>query len=353
MKKKIWSVLILLMALVSCAGIFSACGKSRQDLSLESETKSINLVLGDENEETSSVEVNIVGKDDGISGIVGFEIIGECAKVESVSTKAESSKASCVIRAVRSGKSILRATLYDGGASLEIPIEVEQRVVSMTAKADTKPYVVKGAGKVVFDAEKLINFYPISTTQRDVYFMVGGEISDGFEAAADDQRQSVEVFAINSANENIRTQFTLRLVDPISEITSKVDGIEAKNVVLATNSATKNTSIVEIVVKSAESEIVCLNGYYLGDDYNIRMTNHAHAGGVHTFTFEISGITGDTTSEYVFKFGIGEEFDYYESYSVDITTVVVAKALQLDLKQKIIQHFAYSTIIQQIQKERH
>ena len=332
MKKKIWSVLILLMALVSCAGIFSACGKSRQDLSLESETKSINLVLGDENEETSSVEVNIVGKDDGISGIVGFEIIGECAKVESVSTKAESSKASCVIRAVRSGKSILRATLYDGGASLEIPIEVEQRVVSMTAKADTKPYVVKGAGKVVFDAEKLINFYPISTTQRDVYFMVGGEISDGFEAAADDQRQSVEVFAINSANENIRTQFTLRLVDPISEITSKVDGIEAKNVVLATNSATKNTSIVEIVVKSAESEIVCLNGYYLGDDYNIRMTNHAHAGGVHTFTFEISGITGDTTSEYVFKFGIGEEFDYYESYSVDITTVVVAKSIAIGLE---------------------
>ena len=228
MKKKIWSVLILLMALVSCAGIFSACGKSRQDLSLESETKSINLVLGDENEETSSVEVNIVGKDDGISGIVGFEIIGECAKVESVSTKAESSKASCVIRAVRSGKSILRATLYDGGASLEIPIEVEQRVVSMTAKADTKPYVVKGAGKVVFDAEKLINFYPISTTQRDVYFMVGGEISDGFEAAADDQRQSVEVFAINSANENIRTQFTLRLVDPISEITSKLMELKQK-----------------------------------------------------------------------------------------------------------------------------
>lgn len=194
MKKKIWSVLILLMALVSCAGIFSACGKSRQNLSLESDTKSINLVLGDENEETAEIEVDVVGKDDGISGIVGFEIIGECAKVESVSTKSTSSKASCVVRAVRSGKSILRATLYDGGASLEIPIEVEQRVVSMTAKSDTKPYVVKGAGKVVFDAEKLINFYPISTTQRNVYFMVGGEISDGFEAPLQDERQSVEVF---------------------------------------------------------------------------------------------------------------------------------------------------------------
>lgn len=332
MKKKIWSVLILLMALVSCAGIFSACGKSRQDLSLESDTKSINLVLGDENEETSEIEVNIVGKDDGISGIVGFEVVGECAKVESVSTKSTSSKASCVIRAVRSGKSILRATLYDGGASLEIPIEVEQRVVSMTAKTDTRPYVVKGAGKVVFDAEKLINFYPISTTQRDVYFMVGGEISDGFEAVADDQRQSVEVFAINSANENIRTQFSLRLVDPISSISSRVDGIEAKNVVLATNSATKNKSVVEIIVKSDENEIVCLNGYYLGDNYNISMTNHAHAGGVHTFTFEISGVSGDTSGEYTFKFGIGEEYDYYETYSIDINTVVVAKNIAIGLE---------------------
>lgn len=332
MKKKIWSVLILLMALVSCAGIFSACGKSRQNLSLESDTKSINLVLGDENEETAEIEVDVVGKDDGISGIVGFEIIGECAKVESVSTKSTSSKASCVVRAVRSGKSILRATLYDGGASLEIPIEVEQRVVSMTAKSDTKPYVVKGAGKVVFDAEKLINFYPISTTQRNVYFMVGGEISDGFEAPLQDERQSVEVFAINSANENIHTQFTLRLVDPISEIASKVDGVEGNNVVLATNSATKNTSRVDIVVKSAEKEITCLNGYHLGDDYNIRMTNHAHAGGVHTFTFEISGIAGDTTGEYVFKFGIGEEFDYYETYSVDISTVVVAKKIAIGLE---------------------
>ena len=332
MKKKIWSVLILLMALVSCAGIFSACGKSRQNLSLESETKSINLVLGDENEETAEIEVNIVGKDDGISGIVGFEIIGECAKVESVSTKSTSIKASCVVRAVRSGKSILRATLYDGGASLEIPIEVEQRVVSMTAKSDTKPYVVKGAGKVVFDAEKLINFYPISTTQRDVYFMVGGEISDGFEAPLGDTRQSVEVFAINSANENIRTQFTLRLVDPISEITSKIDGVDSKNVVLATNSATKNTSVVEIVVRSAEKEIVCLNGYYLGDDYNIRMTNHAHAGGVHTFTFEISGISGETSDTYEFKFGIGEDFDYYETYSVDVSTVVVAKNIAIGLE---------------------
>lgn len=332
MKKKIWSVLILLMVLVSCAGIFSACGKSRQNLSLESDTKSINLVLGDENEETAEIEVNIVGKDDGISGIVGFEIVGECAKVESVSTKSDSSSASCVVRAVRSGNSVLRATIYDGGASLEIPISVSQRVVSMTAKTDTRPYVVKGTGKVVFDAEKLINFYPISTTQRDVYFMVGGEISDGFEAPLGDPRQSVEVFAINSANENIRTQFSLRLVDPISEISSKVDGIEAKKVILATNSAAKNTSIVEIVVKSAEKEIVCLNGYHKGDDYNIRMTNHAHAAGVHTFTFEISGISGDTNGEYAFKFGIGKDFDYYETYSVDISTVVVAKSVAIGLE---------------------
>lgn len=332
MKKKIWSVLILFMALVSCAGIFSACGKSRQNLSLESNTKSINLVLGDENEETAEIEVSVVGKDDGISGIVGFEIVGECAKVESVSTKAESSYASCVVRAVRSGNSILRATLYDGGASLEIPISVSQKVVSMTAKTDTRPYVVKGAGKVVFDAEKLINFYPISTTQRDVYFMVGGEISDGFEAPLGDARQSVEVFAINSANENIRTQFSLRLVDPISEITSKVDGIDSKNVVLATNSATKNTSVVEIVVRSAEKEIVCLNGYRTEDDFNIRMTNHAHAGDVHTFTFEFSGVSGDTTGEYAFKFGIGEDFDYYETYSVDISTVVVAKSIAIGLE---------------------
>ena len=47
MKRKIWSILILLMALVSCAGIFSACGKSRQDLSLESTTK-FNELLEDE-----------------------------------------------------------------------------------------------------------------------------------------------------------------------------------------------------------------------------------------------------------------------------------------------------------------
>ena len=107
-------------------------------------------MLGDENEETAEIEVSVVGKDDGISGIVGFEIVGECAKVESVSTKAESSYASCVVRAVRSGNSILRATLYDGGASLDIPISVSQKVVSMTAKTDTRPYVVKGAGKVVF-----------------------------------------------------------------------------------------------------------------------------------------------------------------------------------------------------------
>ncbi|MGN1162505.1 MAG: hypothetical protein ACI4T2_01055, partial [Christensenellales bacterium] len=160
MKKKIWSVLILLMALVSCAGIFSACGKSRQDLSLESETKSINLVLGSETEESAEIEVEIVGKDDGISGIVGFEVVGECARVESVSTKTEWSKASCVLKAIRSGNSILRATLYDGGASLEIPIRVEQKVVSMTAKTDSKPFIVKGAGKVVFETEKLINFYP-------------------------------------------------------------------------------------------------------------------------------------------------------------------------------------------------
>lgn len=332
MKKKIWSVLILLMALVSCAGIFSACGKSRQNLSLESNTKSINLVLGDENEESTEVEVNVVGKDDGISGIVGFEIVGECAKVESVSTKAESSKASCVIRAVRSGNSILRATLYDGGASLEIPISVSQKVVSMTAKTDTKPYVVKGAGKVVFDAEKLINFYPISTTQRDVYFMVGGEISDGFEAPLGDTRQSVEVFAINSANENIRTQFSLRLVDPISEISSKVDGVEANNVVLATNSATKNTSVVEIVVKSAEKEIVCLNGFHSGDDYNIRMTNHAHADGIHTFSFEISGVSGDTSGDYEFKFGIGEDFDYCDTYTINISNVVIAKSIAIGLE---------------------
>ena len=332
MKKKIWSVLILLMALVSCAGIFSACGKSRQDLSLESETKSINLVLGSETEESAEIEVEIVGKDDGISGIVGFEVVGECARVESVSTMTEWSKASCVLKAIRSGNSILRATLYDGGASLEIPIRVEQKVVSMTAKTDSKPFIVKGTGKVVFETEKLINFYPISTTQRDVFFMVEGEISDGFEASLDDERQSVVVSAINSANENIRTTFPLRLVDPISDITAKVDGNDGNDVVLAINSATKNTSVVEFSMKSSESEVVCLNGFYSGDDYSIRMTNQTHADGIHTFTFEISGVAGDVSDSYEFRFGIGEDYDYYESHSVDVKSVVVAKNIAIGLE---------------------
>lgn len=332
MKKKFWSVLILLMTMVSCAGIFSACGTSRQDLKLESATQSIELVLGDSEKESTKVEVNVVGFGDGISGVMGFEVVGECARVESVSTAADKSKSSCVLRAIRSGNSTLRATLFDGGASLEIPIRVEQRVVSMTAKTDYKPHVVKGAGKVVFDAEKLINFNPISTTQRDVYFMIGDEISDGFEAQAGDTRTSVEVDAINSANENIRTRFSLRLIDPITGISTKVDGNEGNNVVLAVNSATKNTARVEVSLVSAEQNLVCLNGFHTGEDFTIRMVGQTHVGNLHTFAFDVSGLAGGQTGKYLFKFGVGEEFDYFVTSEVEISTIVVAKNIAIGLE---------------------
>lgn len=334
MKKKIFGVLILLMTMVSCAGIFSACGASRQDLRLESESQSIELVLGDTEKESAEVEVNIVGFGDGISGVVGFEVIGECAKVESVTTAADKSRASCVLKAIRSGNSTLRATLYDGGASLNIPIRVEQKVVSMTAKSGYKPYVVKGAGKVVFDAEKLINFNPISTTQRDVYFMVGDEISDGFEASIDDTRESVEVEAVSAANENVRTKFTLRLIDPITGISTKVDGEEKSEVVLAVNSQSMNTAHVEIEVLSDEQDIVCLNGFHTGEDYTIRMTGSTHEGSLHTFAFEVSGLAGGKSGTYAFKFGVGEEYDYYLSSEIDISTMVIAKDIAIGLETK-------------------
>lgn len=332
MKKKIFGVLVLLMTMVSCAGIFSACGASRNDLKLESESQSIELVLGDTENETAEVEVSIVGFGDGISGLVGFEVIGECARVESVTTAADKSRARCVLRAIRSGNSTLRATLYDGGTSLNIPIRVEQKLVSITAKTDSNAYVVKGSGRVVFDAEKLINFNPISTTQRDVYFMVGDEISDGFEASVDDTRDSVEVDAVSVANENIRARFLLRLIDPITDISTKVDDEEKSEVVLAVNSQTKNTSRVEIQMMSKEQEIVCLNGFHTGDDFSIRMTDSRHEGDLHTFAFDISGISGDQAGTYEFKFGIGDEYDYYVSSKIDISTKVIAKNIAIGLE---------------------
>lgn len=82
MKKKIWSVLILLMALVSCAGIFSACGKSRQDLSLESETKSINLVLGTKIKKRQILRLMLSGKMMEFLALLALRLSGNVQKLK-------------------------------------------------------------------------------------------------------------------------------------------------------------------------------------------------------------------------------------------------------------------------------
>ncbi len=334
------------MILVSSAGIFSACKDSRQNLGLESEVKEIELVLGDTASETAEVDVSINNFSKNISGLMGFEVIGESAKVVEVDTQKDKSTSTCKLVAIRSGNSTLKATLYDGGASLEIPIRVEQKLVSISAKQDARPYIVKGAGRVVFDPEELLNFNPISTTQKAVNFKIGDEISNGFEAAIGDQRSSVEVVATSQENENIRTTFSLRLIDPVQRHNITVNSVQTTDVRLAVNDAARNTATVEVVIESDEEKMECFNSIYSDDNYTIKLISDTHQNGIHTFRFEVSALAGGYEGKHTLRFGVSKEFEYEVAYDINISTVVVAKSIAINQKTSeydMLRVFNYNT----------
>ena len=332
MKRKIWSILILILVVCGCAGLVSACKDPRENISISSDTEKIELVLGDVDNEKSIFQVSIDNFSKKVSGLVGFFVSNECVKVTGVETNKESDTARCEITAVRAGSGYVRATVLDGGASVDIPFVVTEKLISISNKTDNLPYIVKGEEPKALVAEDLINFNPTSTSQKELIYEIDGERVTEFGVEENDQRLSVSVTAISVVDENIRTTFPLRLISPMTDIHSYFGETEKEDVELAVNLADKSSATVDIVVTSMEEKIECLNAFYRGNDFSIKLIGEDHVNDAHKFTFEIGGLKSDIEESYTFRFGISNQYSYEISKEIKISTFSVPKNIAINLQ---------------------
>ena len=107
---------------------------------------------------------------------------------------------------------------------------------------------------------------------------------------------------------------------------------EKEDVELAVNLADKSSATVDIVVTSMEEKIECLNAFYRGNDFSIKLIGEDHVNDSHKFTFEIGGLKSDIEESYTFRFGISNQYSYEISKEIKISTFSVPKNIAINLQ---------------------
>ena len=244
MKKFLGIVSCLVLILV--AGVtFAACGPSSSGITISSSETELEIVLGSE-EETKTVEFIVEGFGNG-SGQLDFSV--EEQELNTISCTPEyqgNGRTTLTITGKNRGTATITATSMRGSVKHVITVKVVQPITGL-AQADEfkdKLYAISGSS-LNLSQEKIWNYSPSETNQRDLVFSFVGEsqgcrIEDGKLIVDQDcGLSSVTIRAESAFNSSVYCEIPVAILNPI-EVVAQASGKTIVETITDPNSQVSN-----------------------------------------------------------------------------------------------------------------
>lgn len=244
MKKFLGIVSCLVLILV--AGVtFAACGSSSPNITISSNVTELEIVLGS-GEETKTVEFNVEGYGNG-SGQLTFSVEEqEKNTISYTPTYQGNGKTTLTITGKNRGTATITATSMRGSVSYVITVKVVQPITGLNQADEFKDklYVISGSS-LNLSQEKIWNYSPSETNQRDLVFSFVGEsqgcrIEDGNLVVDQDcGLSSVTIRAESAFNSSVYCEIPVTILNPI-EVVAQTNGKTIVESVTDPNSQVSN-----------------------------------------------------------------------------------------------------------------
>ena len=244
MKKFLGIVSCLVLILV--AGVtFAACGSSSPNITISSNVTELEIVLGS-GEETKTVEFNVEGYGNG-SGQLTFSIEEqEKNTISCTPTYQGNGRTTLTITGKNRGTATITATSMRGSVSYVITVKVVQPITGLNQADEFKDklYVISGSS-LNLSQEKIWNYSPSETNQRDLVFSFVGEsqgcrIEDGNLVVDQDcGLSSVTIRAESAFNSSVYCEIPVTILNPI-EVVAQTNGKTIVESVTDPNSQVSN-----------------------------------------------------------------------------------------------------------------
>ena len=361
MKKFLGIVSCLVLILV--AGVtFAACGSSSPNITISSNVTELEIVLGS-GEETKTVEFNVEGYGNG-SGQLTFSIEEqEKNTISCTPTYQGNGRTTLTITGKNRGTATITATSMRGSVSYVITVKVVQPITGLNQADEFKDklYVISGSS-LNLSQEKIWNYSPSETNQRDLVFSFVGEsqgcrIEDGNLVVDQDcGLSSVTIRAESAFNSSVYCEIPVTILNPI-EVVAQTNGKTIVESVTDPNSQVSNffeifpreteyqNSLTVTLIISAGNEKQALNveavfssgeekfaapqtGYYFDSASQTHrytfliQANSQDAGKIDSLTFRVS-YSGYAAGE-----------SDYSSDSIALNVSSYNKALQVDVNSQ-------------------
>ncbi len=260
MKKFIVAFLGLFMMLG--ASILYACGSSNIELSLS--TQSVSLQLnGEEADKSTTVIADVTGTDDK-SLTLDFVYDDDVASA----TLSQNSEGQNVITitALNEGNTELVVTTNQGSVRQTINIEVYTEVTSMTEKTEeieegqkSSRFLVKNGTYQLLDAQQLISFTPSTSTRKNVVWTFEANGTTEYDGASISGNQifvpdtfasnEIVLRATSANNSDVYTTVTITCIDQIDVSNIRIGASAYETSVFDFTTSSDGTALGEVSVE--------------------------------------------------------------------------------------------------------
>lgn len=221
--------LILIAAIPLC---LVGCKSKYDNLKIEMES-SYNIVLGENDDDSITVEARVTGNSDENSGKLSFSPDND--KLVKISQEYKNGINYITLKALAPGKVNIEARTLEGGVTKTFVVNIIQPIKNFTVKSE-KFWAVRG-GEWKIDIDKNLNLEPVNTTQTDFVLSFGEEqsveglaIENNVLRISKDSMQDEIVLNVHSTqNPNIAPkEIKLNVLDDFVEIDKQTQATQSK-----------------------------------------------------------------------------------------------------------------------------
>ena len=358
MKKFLGIVSCLVLILV--AGVtFAACGPSSSGITISSSETELEIVLGSE-EETKTVEFIVEGFGNG-SGQLDFDV--EEQEKNTISCTPEyqgNGRTTLTITGKNRGTATITATSIQGSVKHVITVKVVQPITGLAQVDEFKDklYAISGSS-LNLSQEKIWNYSPSETNQRDLVFSFIGEsqgcrIEDGKLIVDQDcGLSSVTIRAESAFNSSVYCEIPVAILNPI-EVVAQASGKTIVETITDPNSQVsnffeifpreteyQNSLTITLIIKAGnEKQALNVEAVFSSGEEKFAAPQTGYyfdrASQTHRYTFLIQANSQDAGKIDSLTFrasysGYAAGESEYNSNSININLSSYNKALQVDV----------------------
>ena len=229
--KKLTTVFACVMVLL-VGVVLGACTDPYRNVTIEFSSPSLEIVLGVNEDDTTSVLATVSGFPKNASDNIMFSPLVNNVVVTSVSSLG-GGRYRAYIKGIQAGTTTIKVTTLEGNKNSFISVTVIEPIQSFALQSSLSPYMLKSAGqsssKNLYE-DNLFVYTPRTTSQKQVQFSLaeqteGVSLEQGvLTVGADFEGESVLVIATSYFNPDLALEFAVKIIEPIEESDVLVNG---------------------------------------------------------------------------------------------------------------------------------